>query len=433
MISNRMRAFSMASLPVLFLFVGHSVIACDGSSGGEPGPPEAPALPIDDRAQPLAPSRENVEGTVEPVDNIQDPCSDKALTVGFPDAGIPPLNMPRSCCLSQKVLGGRAGADNTCGPNGDEDCCKADQIPGGTFNRMNDPAFPAFVPNFNLGRYLVTTARFKIFMEQGFALQKKHPPTSPAPFSGSHPSLGAITGWQEAWNEGCGGDGCLPQNEDELDFRVYKDAASQGWGCTLDHYPQHPRYPMGCVDLYLANAFCAWDGGYLITEAQWEYAVRGGGEQRTYAWGSAAPNLDNSVHCAQGGGTWGVDLWCTQPANPLPFDVGHHVAGQGKWGTYDLQGNMMNYTTDDASIDANGNLDPSKLPVPCTDDCVNRAPINRSVARGISFQYPNNLEPQSVYGELVSKRPITVRKDFNGTNFGFRCAYPDGWGQGAKK
>jgi formylglycine-generating enzyme required for sulfatase activity len=177
---------------------------------------------------------------------------------------------------------------------------------------------------------------------------------------------------------------------------------------------------MDCVDIYLANAFCAWDGGYLITETQWERAVHGV-DQRTYAWGDHVPDsLDYSVHCLTGSGTWDVNVSCSNPANPMPFDVGHSPASAGMWGTQDLQGNLMNLVTDDSG----------DMPVPCTNDCVTRTvpDPNRSVARGIAFLYPNeNMEPTATYANMINTRPVAIRKGFDGSAVGFRCAYPNDW------
>lgn len=332
-----------------------------------------------------------------------------------PDITCDPGN-PTSCCYARQKYGGRLGADKTCGPNGDEDCCAYDDIPGGTFNRGNDAAFPATLPNYKLGRYLVTTARFKVWMEEGGGLQAN----APAVGAGAHPSF-PDSGWKAAYND------YLAVTPSDLKLKVYRDPGADGWGCTLDYYEDHPNYPTNCIDWYVMQAFCAWDGGYAITEAQWEYAAHGGSEQRTYPWGNTKSTaLSTSVTCLEGGGTWGIDMWCNNPTNPVPKDVGWAKDGKGKYGTYDLVGNLMNMVRDESPNPI------AAYPMPCTNDCLpsfgsdGGTVPTRTIARGIEFGLPMNLGP-TAYNDLGIKRIVTVRKTFNGEFYGFRCAYPNSW------
>src|SRR6185312_9797256 len=99
----------------------------------------------------------------------------------------------------------------------------------------------------------------------------------------------------------------------------------------------------GCITWYEAYAFCIWDGGFLPSEAEWNYAAAGGSEQRAYPW-----TTTSTIDCSYANYA-GADGGGQCQAGGLD-DVGSQSPqGDGKYGQSDLAGNAWEWTLDSSA------------------------------------------------------------------------------------
>ncbi|MCL2450647.1 MAG: formylglycine-generating enzyme family protein [Polyangiaceae bacterium] len=300
------------------------------------------------------------------------------------ESASPSAAEPPSCVVKT------AGTDDCNG----ESCCASLEVPGGTYFRgyVNhgtgpiEETDPAVVSGFRLDKYLVTVGRFRQYVNY----LTKAGGTPPSDGSGKHVHLnggnglvnsgttgGYETGWNAAWNTNLvTGSGTAGTWNDNLGTC----AAYSSWTPSAS---SHETLPVDCVTWYEAYAFCIWDGGFLPSEAEAEYAGAGGDEQRQYPWGSTDPGTANQYAiygCYYPNNT--EEGLCAGSSNLAP--VGTAKAGVGRWGQLDLAGEVAYWNLDVLA---------AKYLDPCVDCARLDYPMARTLRGGgftlsASTQYP---------------------------------------------
>jgi formylglycine-generating enzyme required for sulfatase activity len=217
-------------------------------------------------------------------------------------------------------------------------------IPGGTFRMGSDKHYPeerpvhrAAVDGFWIDRFPVTNDRFARFV----AATGHKTFAEIAPNADDYPGANAEMLYA--------GSLVFVQPTSRVDRRDI----SQWWkyvGGADWRHPNGPEstsdalgaHPVVHVTFSDAEAFAAWEGKSLPTEAEWELAARGGLDAAAFAWGDEfLPGNQHMANTWQGEFPWqhhcrdGYER--TSPVGAFPPNA---------YGLYDMIGNVWEWTTD---------------------------------------------------------------------------------------
>lgn len=287
------------------------------------------------------------------------------------------------------------------------------RLAGGRFSMGSDHFYPdespiqdACVDAFWIDATPVTNAQFARFVAQtGYVTFAEKAP-DPAQYPGLLPELSqpgslvftptrepGVVDPSKWWRYVVGASWCHP-------FGPTSDLAG------LD---DHPVVHVAYSD---AQAYARWAGKALPTEAEWEFAARGGLDGATYAWGNEfEPDGRTMAKIWQGEFPWKnlapPGLERTSPVRSYP---------PNGFGLYDMIGNVWEWCTDPYVPVA-----PSSSPARkcCGQSSATSIPLR--VAKGGSHlcapNYCQRYRPAARWGQPI---------DTTTSHFGFRCIVRDG-------
>jgi sulfatase modifying factor 1 len=294
-------------------------------------------------------------------------------------------------------------------------------IPGGTFKMGSDqhyreeaPAHLETVPGFWIDRWPVTNAAFRKFVEEtGHVTQAELAPDA-SQYPGADPKL--LVPASVVFVKPAG----RVDMRNHFNWWAYVPGADwrhpRGPDSSIEGLDAHPVVHLAFAD---ALAYASWAGKALPTEAEWEFAARGGLDGSEFAWG-AELEPDGKLMA----NTWQGEF----PIQNLLADGYETTSPVGSfppngWGLYDMIGNVWEWTDSwygphevkPESCCGHAERDPEAVKAASCDP---REPIKipRKVMKGGSFlcapNYCRRYRPAARMAQPV---------DTSTCHLGFRC------------
>ena len=217
-------------------------------------------------------------------------------------------------------------------------------IPGGEFTMGSDKHYPEEAPahrvavdGFRIDRCAVTNKEFRRFVDATGYVTLAEKPADAANYPGAQPEM--LVPSSVVFRKSSG-----PVDlRNHYNWWTYVAGADwrhpRGPGSSLQGLWDHPVVHVAFED---ADAYARWAGKALPTEAEWEFAARGGLDDAEYVWGDDfMPGGKPHANTWQGEFPWENLLedefeW-TAPVGSFP---------PNGYGLYDMAGNVWEWTTD---------------------------------------------------------------------------------------